>query len=156
MNYLLEFLPDPYLKDMADYFASEHPPLPAPATPVVSQQVLARGELLAMKGDPAHQIPACANCHGPALTGMEPAFPDCSACVQLYQRAAWRMALRHADGQGSRLHADRCGTSDGRRRQGVGRVAREPTGARESPPVPQGSLPMPFRLRQRTELRGTP
>jgi cytochrome c553 len=25
MNYLLEFLPDPYLKAMADYFASEYP-----------------------------------------------------------------------------------------------------------------------------------
>jgi hypothetical protein len=27
------FLPDPYLKAMADYFASEEPPFPPPATP---------------------------------------------------------------------------------------------------------------------------
>jgi len=30
MNYLLEFLPDPFLKAMADYFAAEQPPLPRP------------------------------------------------------------------------------------------------------------------------------
>src|SRR6204780_5715574 len=55
MNYLLEFLPDAYLKAMADYFASEQPPFPPPATPVVSDAMLARGEALATKGDPAHQ-----------------------------------------------------------------------------------------------------
>ena len=78
MNYLLEFLPDPYLKAMADYFASEQPPFPPPATPVVSNAILARGESLATKGDPAHEIPACANCHGPSFTGMEPAIPGFS------------------------------------------------------------------------------
>src|ERR1700722_11471633 len=63
MNYLLEFLPDAYLKAMADYFASELPPFPPPAIPDVSAVLLARGEALATKGDPAQQIPACANCH---------------------------------------------------------------------------------------------
>ena len=75
MNYLLEFLPDPYLKAMADFFASEQPPFPPPATPTVSGAILARGELLATKGDPFHEVPACANCHGPAFTGMEPSIP---------------------------------------------------------------------------------
>jgi cytochrome c553 len=56
MNYLLEFLPDPYLKAMADYFASEQPPFPPPATPTVSSAILARGEMLATKGDPTHEI----------------------------------------------------------------------------------------------------
>jgi cytochrome c553 len=28
MNYLLEYLTDPYLQEIADYFASQHPPLP--------------------------------------------------------------------------------------------------------------------------------
>src|SRR5476649_2141045 len=36
MNYLLEYLPDPFLKAMAEYFASEQPQFPPPATPVVS------------------------------------------------------------------------------------------------------------------------
>jgi cytochrome c553 len=54
MNYLLEFLPDLYLKAMADYFASEQPPFPPPPPPVASNAILARGELLATKGDAAH------------------------------------------------------------------------------------------------------
>src|SRR6185295_12246075 len=36
MNYLLDFLPDPYLKQMAEHFASLRPPFPAPAIPSVS------------------------------------------------------------------------------------------------------------------------
>src|SRR6202022_3400563 len=54
VNFLLEFLPDPYLKAMADYFASEQLPFPPPATPTVCSAILARGGMLATKGDPAH------------------------------------------------------------------------------------------------------
>src|SRR3954454_18750735 len=75
MNYLLEFLPDPFLKAMADYFASEQPPFPPPATPIVSAEILKRGERLAHTGDSSRSIPACANCHGPMFTWMEPAIP---------------------------------------------------------------------------------
>ena len=47
MNYLLEFLPDAYLRNMSEYFASEQPPFPLLATPTVSNAILARGEMLA-------------------------------------------------------------------------------------------------------------
>jgi len=53
MNYLLEFLTDRYLQDMADYFASEHPPFPASSPPDVGQEVLAHGEALVTSGDTA-------------------------------------------------------------------------------------------------------
>src|SRR5215469_10902074 len=43
MNYLLEYLPEEYLKLMADYFAAQKPPLPAPAVPDVSQNMLTLG-----------------------------------------------------------------------------------------------------------------
>src|SRR4051794_26764525 len=43
MNYLLDFLPDPYLKQMAEHFASLRPPFPPPAIPTVSKDILARG-----------------------------------------------------------------------------------------------------------------
>src|SRR6202047_2133542 len=46
MNYLLEFLPDAYLKQIAEHFASLRPPFPAPAIPVVSNEILARGDSL--------------------------------------------------------------------------------------------------------------
>ena len=75
MNYLLEFLPDPYLQAMAEYFAAQHPPLPPSAPSEVSNEVLAQGEKLATRGDAARSIPACVSCHGPALTGMEPGIP---------------------------------------------------------------------------------
>ena len=99
MNYLLEFLPDPYLKAIADYFASEQPPFPVPATPTVSKALLARGEMLATKGDPVHEIPACANCHGPSFTGMEPAIPGILGLRTNYisaQLGAWRYGTRTA------------------------------------------------------------
>ena len=99
MNYLLEFLPDAYLKAMAEYFASEQPPFSPPTTPVVSNSILARGEALATKGDVAHEIPACANCHGPAFTGMEPAIPGLLGLRTTYisaQLGAWRYGTRTA------------------------------------------------------------
>src|SRR5215213_2706502 len=54
MNYLLDFLPDPYLKRMADHFASLRPPFPAAEIPTVSKEILARGETLVRNGDPQH------------------------------------------------------------------------------------------------------
>jgi cytochrome c553 len=99
MNYLLEFLTDPYLQDMADYFASQHPPLPPIAPSDVSQDVLKQGEALVTHGDAARQIPACASCHGPALTGMEPAIPGLLGLRANYvsaQLGAWRYGTRTA------------------------------------------------------------
>ena len=63
MNYLLEFLPNAYLKEIAEHFASLRPPFPAPAVPVVSNDILARGESLVTHGDPQRGLPACAGCH---------------------------------------------------------------------------------------------
>jgi len=48
MNYLLDFLPAPYLKQMAEHFASLRPPFPPPAIPDVSKEILARGEAIAL------------------------------------------------------------------------------------------------------------
>jgi cytochrome c553 len=99
MNYLLEFLPDAYLKAIAEYFASEQPPFPPAAMPVVSNAILARGEMVATKGDLAHEIPACANCHGPSFTGMEPAIPGLLGLRTNYisaQLGAWRYGTRTA------------------------------------------------------------
>jgi cytochrome c553 len=99
MNYLLEFLPDAYLKQMAEHFASLRPPFPQPAIPVVSNDILARGEALVTRGDPQHDIPACQNCHGPSFTGMEPAIPGLLGLRASYvsaQLGAWRYGTRTA------------------------------------------------------------
>jgi cytochrome c553 len=99
MNYLLEFLPDAYLKQIAEHFASLRPPFPAPAVPVVSNDILARGEALVTHGDPQRGVPACAGCHGPAFTGMEPAIPGLLGLRASYisaQLGAWRYGTRTA------------------------------------------------------------
>jgi cytochrome c553 len=99
MNYLLEFLTDQYLQDIADYFASQNLPLPPPEPPNVSPGVLAVGESLVSSGDAARQIPACRSCHGPALTGMEPGIPGLLGLRPNYisaQLGAFRYGTRTA------------------------------------------------------------
>jgi cytochrome c553 len=99
MNYLLEYLSDQYLQDMAEYFAEQRPPLPPPVAGDVSQHVLQQGQSLATRGDPARQIPACGSCHGPGLTGMEPGIPGLLGLRPNYvsaQLGAWRYGTRTA------------------------------------------------------------
>lgn len=76
MNYLLAYLPDTYLREMADYFSAQQTPFPKLVKPDVSPQVLALGKKLALDGDDARHIPSCAACHGPSLTGVEPDIPS--------------------------------------------------------------------------------
>ncbi|MGA7811491.1 c-type cytochrome, partial [Caballeronia sp.] len=71
MNYLLAYLPDAYLKQIADYFAAERPPFPAPTAVTANAATLALGKSIVSNGDSSRKIPACAACHGGALTGME-------------------------------------------------------------------------------------
>ncbi len=155
MNYLLEFLPDAYLKEIAEHFASLRPPFPPPAVPVVSKEILARGEALVTHGDPQRGLPACAGCHGPSFTGMEPAIPGLLGLRASYISAQLGgLALRHADGGCPRLHADRRRTSDRRRCEGDRRVSVVASGARRPRVRPARQFQDAARLRQRAELRG--
>src|SRR5262245_60073454 len=74
MNYIVAFLSDEYLRDMARYYAAQPPVFP-PLEEKPSGEVLARGEALMQRGDPVRKIPACAACHGKRLTGMDPSIP---------------------------------------------------------------------------------
>lgn len=75
MTYLLEYLPDAYLREMAEYFAEQQTPFPALPKPNVSPAVMALGQKLALEGDPARHIPSCVACHGVSLTGVSPDIP---------------------------------------------------------------------------------
>jgi cytochrome c553 len=100
MNYLLAYLPDAYLKQMAEYFAGEHPPFAKPATVIVDAKTLELGQSLVTKGDAARKIPACVSCHGSAMTGMEPAIPGLLGLHADYlsaQLGAWRYGTRSTD-----------------------------------------------------------
>lgn len=99
MNYLVTYLSDDYLHEIATYFSQQRPPYPPPATPTVSDSTLARGRDIVLHGDASRQVPACAACHGAKLTGMEPAIPGLVGLHADYisaQIGAWRSGSRHA------------------------------------------------------------
>ena len=99
MNYLLAYLPDAYLKKMAEYFAQQNHPSPPPVRPAVSHEVLKRGQALTVQGEPSKQVPACMACHGPDLSGREPGIPGLLGLRADYisaQLGAWRYGTRTA------------------------------------------------------------
>ena len=101
MTRLIDPLSEPYLLEIAQHFAALHPPYPPPAAPTtpVSATVLARGRTLALQGDAARRVPACAQCHGTALTGALPATPGLLGLPLDYlnaQLGAWQTGQRRA------------------------------------------------------------
>ena len=100
MNYIVSYLSDAYLREIAEYFANQRPALPGPTAPKGSKQGLLRAETLITKGDSSKGIPACMACHGKALTGTQPAMPGLVGLPAYYiaaQLGAWRNGVRHAD-----------------------------------------------------------
>jgi cytochrome c553 len=99
MNYLLEYQSDSYLQKIAEYFAALRPSPVQKAATDVSEALLARGRWLVTEGDPAHGVPACSGCHGPKLTGIEPAIPGLVGLRTSYisaQLGAFRYGTRTA------------------------------------------------------------
>ncbi len=99
MSYLVAHMSDDYLREISDYFASQHPPYPAPQPTRMSGAALERGRTLAMAGDGSRKIPACAACHGEALGGMLPATPGLLGLPRDYlnaQLGAWKNGSRRA------------------------------------------------------------
>jgi cytochrome c553 len=86
---------------MAAYYAA----LPTPAsTPEGGDAaMLGKGEILAMRGDWDHEIPACFQCHGPGGKGMGSTFPAISGQSAMYitnQIEAWKAGTRANDPAG--------------------------------------------------------
>ncbi|HWP11188.1 MAG TPA: cytochrome C [Ramlibacter sp.] len=99
MARLLDPLSDAYLLEIAQHFASLDLPYAAPPRPRVPDAVLQRGQALARNGDQARDIPACEQCHGPALTGVVPNTPGLLGLSRDYlnsQMGAWRTGQRRA------------------------------------------------------------
>lgn len=99
MAYMVTHLPDAYLHEIADYFASQHPPALPSAPNTASPALLARGRLLVTQGDRARNVPACVACHGAALSGTLPAVPGLIGLPRDYinaQFGAWRNGTRRA------------------------------------------------------------
>ena len=99
MNYLVAYLPDSYLREIAAHFAKQRPPFSAKETSAPNPTTTARGQVLATAGDPKNGIPACVSCHGAGLTGMEPGIPGLVGLRPAYivaQLTRWRVGDRHA------------------------------------------------------------
>ncbi|MBW0169024.1 MAG: c-type cytochrome [Hydrogenophaga sp.] len=99
MTQMVDPLSDAYLLEIAEHFAAMDVPYPAPARVDATPQDLQRGEQLALRGDTARRLPACAACHGAALTGVQPATPGLLGLPRDYinaQLGAWRTGQRKA------------------------------------------------------------
>jgi cytochrome c553 len=99
MNYLVAYLPDAYLHEIADHFAKERPPFTIQPTVVVDDATLQRGQSLVMGGDFHTGAPPCVACHGMRLTGMEPGIPGLVGLRSNYiaaQLTRWQVGDRHA------------------------------------------------------------
>ncbi len=99
MARLIAPLSDAYLREIAEHFAALDLPYPPPVPSRQSAADAARAEALVRRGDPARQVPACASCHGEALTGIAPAVPGLLGLPSDYligQLGAWRHDVRRA------------------------------------------------------------
>ena len=99
MNYLVAYMPDSYLREIAEHFAKQRPAFAAQEPATADAKALARGQALATTGDAAKVIPACVACHGKGLSGMEPGIPGLTGLRQTYivaQLTRWRVGDRHA------------------------------------------------------------
>lgn len=98
MNYMVAYLSDEYLREIAAHYAALSPAYPPPGR-APPKALLERGEALMLRGDPLRKIPACTACHGEALTGMQPSIPGLLGLDAQYiaaQMGAWRSKLRRA------------------------------------------------------------
>ena len=88
-----------YLREIAAHFAAIELPYPAPQPPTATPTMLERGRTLALQGDTALGVSACAACHGRALTGVLPATPGLLGLPRDYvnaQLGGWRTGNRRA------------------------------------------------------------
>ncbi len=145
MNYLLEYQTDAYLQKIAAYFAALRPAAKEPAATDASDAVLARGKALVTDGDQPKGVPACAGCHGPLLTGMEPGIPGLVGLRANYisaQLGAFRYGTRTAAAPDCmQLVAASLTESDV---TAVAAYLASQSVPADPSPVPQGTLAMPF------------
>ncbi len=99
MNALVAYLPDAYLREIAEHFAKQRPDFGARETGSLDAATLARGKTLATVGDVQKGVPACMACHGARLYGVEPGIPGLVGLRSSYiaaQLTRWRVGERRA------------------------------------------------------------
>lgn len=97
MEYTVRQLSPAYMREIAEYFASQQVPYERKPVPDPAPIVLQRGEQLVTQGDPALKVPPCQACHGKLLTGTEPSVPGLVGLPYDYissQLGSWRTGTR--------------------------------------------------------------
>ena len=93
MVYLVQYMTDDYLGEIAGYFAKVELPYPPPERSALTAAESARARQIVEHGDPARGVPPCVACHGAALSGVAPAIPSLVGLRRQYmneQFGAWR------------------------------------------------------------------
>jgi len=99
MNYLVAYLPDNYLREIAEHFAKQRPPFAAKETASADPATTTRGQSLVTAGDASKGIPRVHRVPWAGLTGMEPGIPGLVGLRPNYivaQLTSWRVGERHA------------------------------------------------------------
>ena len=99
MSYMVNHLPDAYLREIAEHFSNQHLPAPPVQPSEATATAMERGRLLVTRGDAAIKVPACVACHGATLTGVAPAIPGLAGLPRDYVNAqfgAWKNKVRRA------------------------------------------------------------
>jgi len=141
---LLTTLGDDYLREIAAHFAAQQVAYPPPPPAFGTPALLARGRQLALQGDAARRLPACASCHGEALTGRSPALPGLLGLPREYlvlQLGAWRHGVRRAHAPDCMAEiAQRLGEADTAAVAAWLAAQPVPADARPAPPVAEPPL----------------
>ena len=93
MAYLVQYMGDDYLREIAGYFSKLDLPYAPPEPAALDAAQAARATQVVQEGDPARGVPACVRCHGADLAGHDPSIPGLLGLPRQYMTAqfgAWR------------------------------------------------------------------
>lgn len=101
MTWLVRFMDDDYLQQIAQFYAAQPPHSQAAAGRVerLATAQRARAKALVTEGDVQRDIPACTACHGDNLAGLEPGIPALVGLPADYisaQLGSWLNGVRRA------------------------------------------------------------
>jgi cytochrome c553 len=99
MQYIVQPLSPAYMQEIATYFAAQQVPYAPSPVPAVTAAILGRGERIVTRGDASAKLPACQQCHGAQLTGVQPNIPGLVGLPYDYissQLGSWRTGTRAA------------------------------------------------------------
>ncbi len=93
MVYLVQYMSDDYLREIAAYFSTLGLPNPRPEGSSLGAPQSDRAREIVRHGDKARGVPACVECHGESLAGAAPGIPGVLGLPRQYMNAqfgAWR------------------------------------------------------------------